>query len=563
MSLNAPQVVAGISYDIFDSGSQTTASGDVRIKLYVPKTTPFIGGDLRNTYSLDVIKIGDIEAKFDLQKESGNYTDFKFNVPSFKFKARDVVTKTVSNIESSVDKLSEALILMPSDYVSTIEFSFRETTTFFYVKNQSFSVDVKNRHIDVEGYHPLAMNALPFGKGAFENQSYDPDDLLIFGGYLINTEGGGVDNYLHVDGSGNLITTQSVTFPNSFANVQNKAPRAFDFIKNTLEYYGDSSDNVTVISKMFPETFQATNTSVGELNCTVVMAGEGFAVGADEEIDNTNVLDYIDRNDYYIRVVGSTEAFASNGTSYERITNNELKPIFAQLARMDAAMFGSMLGETFYVFRGDKSPSNLVTLTSDNILSLKVKQNPINPSTFSFVYTVFRSVYPLGDTLGSTLSILEKSETINEGGENTVDINFAPATHDSIYNNDNNASLGKHIMTAKVAVENDGFDSSANVTVAPIYYNNSSNSYALQSTIESSYVDSVKDDIINAYKKALGFDFGTIVTVEVNDIDTLKPFNYINFESDVHPELSGRDFRISSISYNLEENKIKLEAYEF
>lgn len=574
MSLVSPKESTGRSFDIFDTGVNTLASGTVQVKIYVPKVVPNIGGPFQNTYELNITELGELGVDFDFQTQVENVTDFKFNVPSLKIKAHDKVNVSTLNIGTPVTKLSEAMLDMPAGFLATIELSFRSTKTFFYVKKDNIKVTVKPRNIELEGTHPLSMNAVPFGRDNFEDTTTPSSDLLTFGGYVTTTKNSDPDEFLFRVNETTLLKNISIGLPNAFADLAYKAPSVHSFLKETTKYLGDDSDNITVLSRMFPESPQPTSTSAGTLNCTMIMAGEGFAVSPDEEVNFENVLQYANGDDDLIRILPSTEAFSNTtGQSYARINNDQLKTIYAQLARMDAAIFGSILGESFYVFRGDKTPSNQVTLSEDDFLSLEVKRQPVNAKTFNFQHVISRSLASVSDTYITTVSAmledpfnndaLDAVETINEDGTKTVDINFEPATYDSIYNNDQNADEGKNIFFVKVAVENDGPDTGADVSVAPIYFNSSTNSYEQQSQIENEYIRTAAPDIMGAYKKALKIGDGTIISGEVNDIDTLKPYSYISIDSDIHPAMNGKDFRISKISYNLEEDKIKFEAYEF
>lgn len=574
MSLSSAKESTGRSFDIFDTGVNVVAAGTTQVKIYVPKAVPDTGGPFQNTYNLNVTELGELAVDFDFQTQVENVTDFKFNVPSLKIKAHDQVSVSTLNFGTPVNKLSEAMLDMPAGFLATIELSFRNTKTFFYVKKDNIKVTVKPRDIEFEGVHPLSMSAVPFGRDNFEDTTAPSEDLLTFGGYVTTTKNSDPDEYLFRLDETTLLKNISISLPNSFADVAYKAPSVHSFLKETTKYLGNDTDNITVISRLFPETPQATETSAGTKNCTMIMAGEGFAVSPDEEVTFENVLQYNNGNDDLMRILPSTEAFSSStGQSYARIDNDQLKTVYAQLARMDAAMFGSILGESFYVFRGDKSPSNQVTLSEDDFLSLEVKREPVNAKTFNFQHVISRSLASVSNVYLSSVSAiledpfdvnaLDNVETINENGTKTVDINFEPATFASIYNNDQNADEGKNTFIVKVALENDGPDTGADVMVAPIYYNSSTNSYELQSQIEQEYIESAAPDIIESYKRALKLGDGTVISGEINDIDTLRPYNYISIDGSIHPAMDGKDFRISKISYNLEEDKIKFEAYEF
>jgi len=117
------------------------------------------------------------------------------------------------------------------------------------------------------------------------------------------------------------------------------------------------------------------------------------------------------------------------------------------------------------------------------------------------------------------------------------------------------------MIITKVALEDtnpDGLD----VTAAPVY-STGSNFYEADLGIEQEYINSVSTGIINAYKEALGFGTATRISGEIIGINTVKPYNILNFQSGVHPSLPNKDFRISSMTYDLEKDTIKFEAYSF
>jgi hypothetical protein len=556
MSLQSPQEIVGISYDTFESGVNTVAGGTVSITIYVPKGTPNISGNFKDTYSFNVTDIGKLKMDFDLQTQVENITDFKFGVPSFDFKAHDPVTLTAQNGDGSITRLSEAFNQMPNGYIATIELTVNNGKTYFYAKANDVSAKSKSRDVSVKSVHPIALNGVPFEAVTFDQKSFDTSAMYEFVGYD-NTS---VGYTIITEGT---FSTGGGRFSVDIALL---TPTAYDFIEEAIKYYGDDQDTTIIRSQMFPDGFTSKSFSgIGTRNCTVIMAGDLYAVDDGEEVNEQNMVDYQNKADHKVTLLPSTLALRPltdpfGNTSFSKlakINNDQLKELFVKLARADAAIFGSVFGESFFVSRADRSNDLKVSLGPDSFISVSISQDPVNPKTFDFNYVVGRE---LGYSSESSVAKLSESTIINSQGTSTVDINFEPSTYSSIYE-DGSSGENTNMIITKVALEDtnpDGLD----VTAAPIY-SNGSGFYIADLGIEQEYINSVSTGIVNAYKEALGFGTATRISGEIIGIDTVKPYSILNFQSGVHPSLPNKDFRISSMTYDLQKNTIKFDAYSF
>lgn len=566
MSLQSPQEIVGISYDTFESGVNTVAVGTVSITIYVPKGTPNIAGDFRDTYSFNVTDIGKLKMDFDLQTQVENITDFKFGVPSFDFKAHDPVTLTAQNADGNISRLSEAFNQMPNGYIATVELTVNGDKTYFYTKANDVSAKSKSRDVSIKSVHPIALSGVPFGKLPFEQEAFDTSTMLEFVSYFFADDNFGFQE----DGS---ITLGPGRFSTTISLI---APTAYDFIKQAAKYYGDEQDTVIVRSQMFPDGFVSKSfTNVGTRNCTVIMAGEIFAISAvdqDEGVNEENMAVYEDRDDHFVVVLPSTlelrpltDPFGSPVLAKtSKINNDQLKEVFVKMARADAAIFGSVFGESFFVSRADRSNDLKVSLGPDNFISVSVKQDPVNPRTFDFNYVVGREL-DVAESINFSEAVTEivkmsESTIVNSQGTSTVDINFEPSTYTSIYEV-GSLDEGRNMIITKVALE-DTNPNGLDVTAAPVY-SEGDDSYEDELGIEQEYINSVSTNIINAYKEALGFGTATRISGEIIGIDTVRPYNILNFQSGVHPSLPNKDFRISSMTYDLQKDTVKFEAYSF
>lgn len=73
----------------------------------------------------------------------------------------------------------------------------------------------------------------------------------------------------------------------------------------------------------------------------------------------------------------------------------------------------------------------------------------------------------------------------------------------------------------------------------------------------------VYQHILGSYLAALKAKGGLAISGTIKGVDTLKPYQHIRISSTLSPLLDGKDFRLSKVSYDLLEDEIEFEAYEF
>lgn len=585
MSLLAPQETSGISYDIFDSGVDTTACGTVQIKLYIPKTVGSGAGSFINTYSMNVTNVGEVKANFDMQDSLGDLDTFEFNVPSFKFGAHDPVASTSTNdSDTLVDLISEAMMRMPVGYVATIELTVNGSTTYFYAQKKKTSFKVLERDIEFEGVHPMALAVRPFGKPLYENTTYSQSDFFKYRGYIQK-----LGNFSETTNT----SAGTITLPGN-DGIAYATISAAKFIKDLILHLADGGDSIIYDSNFFTDNGVDFAVGEGEViqdvfgnpilvpgqqgNVIVLMCGEFGVVEANQDINRENITAYPEDIDNFVAPYPSVfrplYAFNPNTDVISVVPNDHISldaaiEYFIKMARCDAAIFGSILGETFYMPRSNKDSQYNVSLSSDEILSVDIKQDPVNPKTFDFDYLVMRSTSReqgfYSSSLGSRhISNMTINQTINQSGTHEVDISFAPATtvNGPDYSNVEGGNNAKGQMIFKAAANDAGNTFGVQRVVAPFYYDTEEVDYEA-SFYEKRYAELKSSDAFSSYKKAVKFGDGTTVKCKVVGIDTIKPYSVISFDSAVHPEFAGKDFRVSKISYKLDEDIIEFEAYEF
>ena len=74
-------------------------------------------------------------------------------------------------------------------------------------------------------------------------------------------------------------------------------------------------------------------------------------------------------------------------------------------------------------------------------------------------------------------------------------------------------------------------------------------------------IDEVGGDSKESYENALGIVSSYQVTFDIFGVGSLKPYQYIEFQNDIHPALNGKKVRASYLEYDLENDLIKGEGY--
>lgn len=203
------------------------------------------------------------------------------------------------------------------------------------------------------------------------------------------------------------------------------------------------------------------------------------------------------------------------------------------LALGEAAILGNVLGYQFYVPRFSKNHG--VSLIADSFEELEVD------ISFKDVrdYTL-EVIYGDNDLDAATLQDIETTANenpVNEFGRNDVTVTYT--SMDGV---------------AGCVYEQTGLSGS------PFFYlYGSGGGYAFPAGFE----DSIKE----AFKKIFrissgGVDAGVMISGKILGIDTLKPYQHFSV-SNTDPLVDGKDFRPAYLKYDLVNDTIEFEAYEF
>lgn len=216
----------------------------------------------------------------------------------------------------------------------------------------------------------------------------------------------------------------------------------------------------------------------------------------------------------------------SAASSFEEATS-----IVKQLALRDAAIVGSWFGVSYFIPRYFKevSPigiSSLLTIDDFEELELDINYRDIRDYDFVMDFSV-------------NTDNLIINETINSIGRNDVNVSYSTPVQDLAVGNFNSSSQQFELLNVNTSVP----------------ATNLVNTTVISNTFKKIF--RVAEDLNNPP--------GSMISGTVLGIDKLKPFQYFYIASGagIHPLVNGRTFRPSYLKYDLVNNKVEFEAYEF
>jgi len=199
--------------------------------------------------------------------------------------------------------------------------------------------------------------------------------------------------------------------------------------------------------------------------------------------------------------------------------------VVKDLALRDAAIVGTGFGRGFYVSRYSKNPSPAffkgINVDDLEELEMDIKFKNIRRLDFFVNYT------------DNTANIEVSNYIVNEYGAYNATLTYNTAVTD--------LSAGTYDIA------------SATVTFQ--------NSLALPT--ESSNVVSAYKRVLRIADGAPNVDAGVAISGTILGIDKLNPWDYFIASSNIHPLVDGKYFRPSYLKFDLENDKIEFEAYEF
>jgi hypothetical protein len=207
-------------------------------------------------------------------------------------------------------------------------------------------------------------------------------------------------------------------------------------------------------------------------------------------------------------------------------TYAEGQDVVLKLSIVEGAVVGAMMGYSFYVRRNFDSTSDsdyYAQIGSSDLKSFGVSFNERHIRNFD-------SVLAIQDNIDGAQISTSTTEIIDATGAQDIDINyFVPDMHTVFFNPS---------PVAKWQLATTG-----------------------SSALSQSDMNAISDDARDSYKKSLGITSSYSVDFEIFGISTLKPYQFIQFDSDIHPTINSKKVRPSYLEYDLESDTIKGEGY--
>ena len=207
-------------------------------------------------------------------------------------------------------------------------------------------------------------------------------------------------------------------------------------------------------------------------------------------------------------------------------TYAEGQDVVLKLSIVEGAVLGAMMGYAFYVRRNFASTSDsdyYAQIGSSDLKSFGVSFNERHIRNFD-------SVFAIQDNIDGAQISTSTTEVIDATGAQDIDINyFVPDMHTVFFNP---SPVAKWQLATTGA-----------------------------SALSQSDMNAISADARDSYKKSLGITSSYSVDFEIFGISTLKPYQFIQFDSDIHPTINSKKVRPSYLEYDLESDTIKGEGY--
>jgi hypothetical protein len=229
----------------------------------------------------------------------------------------------------------------------------------------------------------------------------------------------------------------------------------------------------------------------------------------------------------------------SDVLSYENAQNTILK-----LSVIEGAMMGSMLGYAFYVVRNYDTDTTYngentkASISADDIEDYKIIPFEWNVREYD---TLFRVTNEYGEPApADTSPNLYVEKTINELGIGDLDIRYRL----------------RDIVEFRWVAANSQYEE---------LFDNSSPTPRITADLLS-WNEHLRDNTREVYAYALGvqdddYDVRYRLDLTIFGIESVLPFQFIEFGTGISPFVDSKKLRPSKMSYDLEANKVSIEGY--
>jgi len=387
------------------------------------------------------------------------------------------------------------------DQIISIKLTFNSSSDYYYALKKDCKFDFDERKVEIKALYPVA-----FFKALEESPTYSSELLPPDKSFVINTVFSGVLVDFNDDATDNTPSPSDLE-KTTFVN---------NFISGILGLIGDNSSSY-ISSAFFHQSYA------------------DFFDGSEQAGDRAMLFDV---------AAGRNLSQGENG----EIGYDQAVRYLLDFARSEGAYFGNILGNAFYVCRGlkDNRSGYSVALTADNLLELELKNTNELVGKFELEVGFFEN----NDSDEYDIDIVE---TINasvrddDGLILTTKVDFNTVGGIDL---DNHPSYSSYISGDDFNIDGaDGFEieNFGEATDHP----------------HSNQAISREQMVFNSYKKALKYDTDFLIKGKVAGVTTLLPHMWIDMGTGIHPLVDGKDFRLSKVSYNLTDDTVEFEAYEF
>ena len=227
--------------------------------------------------------------------------------------------------------------------------------------------------------------------------------------------------------------------------------------------------------------------------------------------------------------------------TYEKAQTHVLK-----FGIIEGAFIGAMLGFSFYVRRNFNSTSDTdyyADISASNLREFGIKFDLRNVKQFNTNFQIQDNGISGAPDIGTSVT-----ETVNSRGSQDIDLTVGIDDMNTLFNDPNDATQYKTKLLSNGSLNN--------------------NDSAISTSTFTDASTGISTNARASYKKSLGIgtnqldnDNRFLIDFEILGVDTLRPYEFINFASDIHPSVNGKKARPSYLEYDLENNIIKGEAY--
>jgi hypothetical protein len=336
--------------------------------------------------------------------------------------------------------------------------------------------------------------------------------------------------YIEALGLGDTIQVQVTTPSGTDYFITTKASCEYDWFSRKISIKAQAAlrydVEVTNYDISSYETSGETNADDGLIVSTDVITAFLEAQGSAPTIKILGHFSSVTKSDITSIPSPTTTRYLIFDSQYVD-TYAEGQDVVLKLSIVEGAVVGAMMGYSFYVRRNFASTSNsdyYAQIGSSDLKSFGVSFNDRHVRNFD-------SVFAIQDNIDGAQISTSETEEIDATGAQDISINyFVPDMHTVFF--DTTESPQKWELATTGA-----------------------------SALSQSDMDDISDDARDSYKKSLGITSSYSVDFEIFGISTLKPYQFIQFDSDIHPTINSKKVRPSYLEYDLESDTIKGEGY--